>query len=74
MAGIQDPKQCECCVHANCCGNRWNVKNALKDIRRANNLDKTQFKFQIDCIHYIDNGLVQNAIKAYKNQNDQEEE
>lgn len=65
MAGIQDPKQCETCVHAKCCGNRWNVRNALDDIRRSNSLDKTYFAFQIDCIHYIDDGLVRNAIKAY---------
>ena len=73
MAGIQDPKQCETCVHAACCGNRWDVKNALDDIRRANNLDKHCFVFQIDCIHYLGNELVQNAIKAYQNQNKQEE-
>lgn len=69
MAGINNPKQCEACVHAACCGNRWNVKNALDEIFRSNNLDKTHFAFQIDCVYYIDNGLVQNAIKAYRDQN-----
>lgn len=37
MAGIQDPKQCEACVH------------------------------------YLNNALVRNAIKAYQQQNKQEE-
>lgn len=73
MAGIQDPKQCEACVHAQCCGNRWDVKNALEDIRRANNLDKACFAFQIDCIHYLENKLVVDAIKACQNQNKQKE-
>lgn len=73
MAGIQDPKQCEACVHAKCCEDRYNVKNALDDIRRENNLNKDYFAFQIDCAHYLNNVLVWNAIKAYQNQNKQEE-